>query len=167
MQATTKQLKACDDFATCCLCALFSPPIGHSLRVKISVAQLICVPKKLLNLRILNIRYWLTLPQKNKGILRGVKFTPDVQGPSCARLTTAEDPTHRSACQCEHSRTRQLSGESYDEWVQEMVGMKTMLGRWANVSDFDIFGMRAPRLKPGDNRQLDVSSLTRRREVRS
>ena len=46
---------------------------------------------------------------------------------------------------------------SYEEWVQEMVGMRTMLAKWANVSEFDIFGMRAPRLKPGDNRQFDVS----------
>ena len=54
-------------------------------------------------------------------------------------------------------RSRQMQGESYEEWVQEMVGMRTMLAKWANVSDFDIFGMRAPRLKPGDNRQFDVS----------
>ncbi|XP_037086439.1 chitin deacetylase 1-like [Pollicipes pollicipes] len=52
--------------------------------------------------------------------------------------------------------SRGLAGESYDAWVQEMVGMRSMLGNWANVSEFDIFGMRAPRLKPGDNRQFDM-----------
>ncbi|XP_043203997.1 chitin deacetylase 1-like [Amphibalanus amphitrite] len=52
--------------------------------------------------------------------------------------------------------SRQLQGQTYEEWVQEMVGMRSMLAKWANVSEFDIFGMRAPRLKPGDNRQFDV-----------
>ena len=46
-----------------------------------------------------------------------------------------------------------------------MVGMKTMLAKWANVSDLDIFGMRAPRLKPGDNRQFDVSQRCMRLSV--
>ena len=57
----------------------------------------------------------------------------------------------------DRARSRQLQGKTYEEWVQEMVGMRTMLAKWANVSEFDIFGMRAPRLKPGDNRQFDVS----------
>ena len=55
----------------------------------------------------------------------------------------------------ECSRTRQLAGKSHEEWVQEMVGMRAMLAKWANVSG--ISGMRAPGLKPGGNRHFDVS----------
>lgn len=35
--------------------------------------------------------------------------------------------------------------------------MQYMLERWANVSALDIFGVRAPRLKPGGNEQFYVS----------
>ena len=37
--------------------------------------------------------------------------------------------------------------------------MRTMLNLWANVSEFEVLGMRAPRLKPGGNEQFNVSLL--------
>jgi len=52
--------------------------------------------------------------------------------------------------------SRQLSAESYDEWVQEMVGMRSMLSKWANISTADMNGLRAPRLKPGGKSQYDM-----------
>jgi len=34
--------------------------------------------------------------------------------------------------------------------------MRTMLGLWANVSEYDILGIRAPRLKPGGNDHFNM-----------
>jgi hypothetical protein len=49
-----------------------------------------------------------------------------------------------------------LETESYEKWAQEMIGMKMILGKFANVSGEDIIGMRAPYLKPGRNAQYEV-----------
>jgi len=49
-----------------------------------------------------------------------------------------------------------LESESYEKWAQEMIGMKMILGKFANVSGEDIIGMRAPYLKPGRNAQYEV-----------
>lgn len=52
--------------------------------------------------------------------------------------------------------SRNLADEPYSEWIQEMVGMRSMLEKWANVSSYDVLGLRAPRLKPGYNNQYDM-----------
>ncbi|KAF0291691.1 hypothetical protein FJT64_010266 [Amphibalanus amphitrite] len=49
-----------------------------------------------------------------------------------------------------YSVTRTRSG------FKEMVGMRTMLNLWANVSEFEVLGMRSPRLKPGGNEQFNM-----------
>lgn len=51
---------------------------------------------------------------------------------------------------------RGLEREDYERWASEMVGMREILGRFANISGEDIIGMRAPYLKPGRNSQYEV-----------
>jgi hypothetical protein len=50
-----------------------------------------------------------------------------------------------------------LHNSDYDEWTNEMIGMREILRRYANVSIEDILGMRAPFLMPGRNPQYEVS----------
>jgi len=49
-----------------------------------------------------------------------------------------------------------LQREGYDTWAQEMVGIREILGKFANISSEDIIGMRAPYLTPGKNAQYEV-----------
>jgi len=49
-----------------------------------------------------------------------------------------------------------LETRSYETWAQEMLGMKEILLKFANISGEDIIGMRAPYLKPGRNAQYEV-----------
>lgn len=54
------------------------------------------------------------------------------------------------------SSERGLETQAYEKWSQEMIGMKYILERFANISGEDIIGMRAPYLKPGRNAQYEV-----------
>ncbi|GFX44483.1 chitin-binding type-2 domain-containing protein [Trichonephila clavipes] len=45
---------------------------------------------------------------------------------------------------------------SSDEWVEEVIGMKEILHVFSNVSREDVAGMRAPFLKAGGNKMLEV-----------
>ncbi|KAK2713074.1 hypothetical protein QYM36_011685 [Artemia franciscana] len=54
------------------------------------------------------------------------------------------------------SHSSRLEDAGYNEWVNEAVGMREMLRRWADVEKDDILGMRAPHLKPGRNAQYEV-----------
>ncbi|GIY16962.1 chitin-binding type-2 domain-containing protein [Caerostris extrusa] len=45
---------------------------------------------------------------------------------------------------------------SNEEWVEEVIGVKEILHNFANVSREDILGMRAPFLKPGGNKMLEM-----------
>ncbi|CAL8079007.1 unnamed protein product [Orchesella dallaii] len=54
------------------------------------------------------------------------------------------------------STAKGLEAESYEKWAQEMIGMKEILGKFANITGEDIIGMRAPYLKPGKNAQYEV-----------
>lgn len=54
------------------------------------------------------------------------------------------------------STAKGLENESYEKWAQEMIGMKEILGKFANITGEDIIGMRAPYLKPGRNAQYEV-----------
>jgi hypothetical protein len=49
-----------------------------------------------------------------------------------------------------------LQDKGYEEWVGEMIGMREILRHFANVSNSEINGMRAPFLKPGRNTQYKV-----------
>ena len=40
-----------------------------------------------------------------------------------------------------------------------MVGMREILGKFANISGEEVIGMRAPFLKPGRNAQYEVRKL--------
>ncbi|XP_002415832.3 chitin deacetylase 1 [Ixodes scapularis] len=44
----------------------------------------------------------------------------------------------------------------YENWTEEMVGMREILNRFGNVSKDTILGMRAPYLKPGGNEMLNM-----------
>lgn len=55
------------------------------------------------------------------------------------------------------STAKGLESESYEKWAQEMIGMKEILGKFANITGEDIIGMRAPYLKPGRNAQYEVN----------
>ncbi|CAO1383423.1 unnamed protein product [Diamesa tonsa] len=46
-----------------------------------------------------------------------------------------------------------LQDKGYEEWVGEMIGMREILRHFANVSNNEVNGMRAPFLKPGRNTQ--------------
>ncbi|XP_064481996.1 chitin deacetylase 1-like [Ornithodoros turicata] len=45
---------------------------------------------------------------------------------------------------------------TYENWTEEMAGMREILTRFGNVSKDTILGVRAPYLKPGGNRMLDM-----------
>lgn len=49
-----------------------------------------------------------------------------------------------------------LQDKGYEEWVGEMIGMREILRHFANISNSEINGMRAPFLKPGRNTQYKV-----------
>lgn len=49
-----------------------------------------------------------------------------------------------------------LQDKGYEEWAGEMIGMREVLKRFANISRSDIVGARAPFLKPGRNTQFKV-----------
>ncbi|GBN39416.1 hypothetical protein AVEN_140279-1 [Araneus ventricosus] len=48
------------------------------------------------------------------------------------------------------------SQASTEDWVEEVIGQKEIVHKFANVSREDILGMRAPYLKPGGNKMLEV-----------
>jgi len=54
------------------------------------------------------------------------------------------------------SSERGLELQDYERWASEMIGMREILGRFANISGEDIIGMRAPYLKPGRNSQYEI-----------
>ncbi|KFM73579.1 hypothetical protein X975_04617, partial [Stegodyphus mimosarum] len=45
---------------------------------------------------------------------------------------------------------------SYNDWVEEVIGMRDILHNFANVSDGDLLGMRAPFMKPGGNNMFSM-----------
>lgn len=49
-----------------------------------------------------------------------------------------------------------LQDKGYEEWVGEMIGMREILKHFANISNNEVNGMRAPFLKPGRNTQYKV-----------
>jgi len=49
-----------------------------------------------------------------------------------------------------------LEAQDYERWSQEMIGMREILSKFANISGEEIIGMRAPYLKPGRNAQYEV-----------
>lgn len=49
-----------------------------------------------------------------------------------------------------------LEDKGFEEWVGEMVGMREILKKFANISKSEVNGMRAPFLKPGRNTQFKV-----------
>ncbi|KAG7306036.1 hypothetical protein JYU34_008607 [Plutella xylostella] len=49
-----------------------------------------------------------------------------------------------------------LQDKGYEEWAGEMIGMREVLRRFANVSRAEVVGARAPFLKPGRNTQFKV-----------
>ncbi|CAG0887318.1 unnamed protein product [Darwinula stevensoni] len=49
-----------------------------------------------------------------------------------------------------------LENENYETWTNEMIGMRDILRRFANVSVEDLLGMRAPFIMPGRNAQYEV-----------
>ncbi|CAH0406911.1 unnamed protein product [Chilo suppressalis] len=54
------------------------------------------------------------------------------------------------------SQQQGLQDKGYEEWAGEMIGMREILRRFANVSRTEITGARAPFLKPGRNTQFKV-----------
>lgn len=54
------------------------------------------------------------------------------------------------------SQQQGLQDKGYEEWAGEMIGMREVLRRFANVSRTEIVGARAPFLKPGRNTQFKV-----------
>lgn len=54
------------------------------------------------------------------------------------------------------SQQQGLQDKGYEEWAGEMIGMREILGKFANVSRSEIVGARAPFLKPGRNTQYKV-----------
>lgn len=57
------------------------------------------------------------------------------------------------------SQQQGLQDKGYEEWAGEMIGMREVLKKFANVSRSEIVGARAPFLKPGRNTQFKVSGL--------
>lgn len=49
-----------------------------------------------------------------------------------------------------------LEDKPYDDWVDEMIGMREILKTFSNIAEKDVVGMRAPYLKPGRNTQFKV-----------
>lgn len=49
-----------------------------------------------------------------------------------------------------------LQDKGYEEWVGEMIGMREIMRSFANISNNEVNGMRAPFLKPGRNTQYKV-----------
>ncbi|KAK0095813.1 hypothetical protein PV326_007319 [Microctonus aethiopoides] len=49
-----------------------------------------------------------------------------------------------------------LEDKGYEEWVGEMIGMREILNRFANITRSEVTGMRGPYLKPGRNTQYKV-----------
>ena len=47
---------------------------------------------------------------------------------------------------------------SYDDWLAEMAGSRLITERFANISDQDIVGLRAPYLRVGGNTQFEMMS---------
>ncbi|XP_063376788.1 chitin deacetylase 1 [Cydia fagiglandana] len=54
------------------------------------------------------------------------------------------------------SQQQGLQDKGYEEWAGEMIGMREILNKFANVSRGDVIGARAPFLKPGRNTQFKV-----------
>ncbi|KOB68649.1 Chitin deacetylase 4, partial [Operophtera brumata] len=54
------------------------------------------------------------------------------------------------------SQQQGLQDKGYEEWAGEMIGMREILKKFANVSRAEIVGTRAPFLKPGRNTQFKV-----------
>lgn len=48
------------------------------------------------------------------------------------------------------------SKAKYENWTEEMVGMREILSRFGNISKESVLGMRAPYLKPGGNAMLNM-----------
>lgn len=55
------------------------------------------------------------------------------------------------------SQQQGLQDKGYEEWAGEMIGMREILKRFANITRGDVLGTRAPYLKPGRNTQYQVS----------
>ncbi|XP_068632474.1 chitin deacetylase 1 [Battus philenor] len=54
------------------------------------------------------------------------------------------------------SQQQGLQDKGYEEWAGEMIGMREILKKFANISRTEIVGARAPFLKPGRNTQFKV-----------
>nr|XP_037870242.1 chitin deacetylase 1-like isoform X2 [Bombyx mori] len=54
------------------------------------------------------------------------------------------------------SQQQGLQDKGYEEWAGEMIGMREILKKFANISRSEIVGARAPFLKPGRNTQFKV-----------
>jgi len=54
------------------------------------------------------------------------------------------------------SHRRNMEQMNYTEWVNEQIGMRSMLENFASIPKDEIVGMRAPALKPGRNAQYEV-----------
>lgn len=54
------------------------------------------------------------------------------------------------------SQQQGLQDKGYEEWAGEMIGMREILRKFANISRSEIVGARAPFLKPGRNTQFKV-----------
>lgn len=54
------------------------------------------------------------------------------------------------------SQQQGLQDKGYEEWAGEIIGMRDILKKFANVSRAEIVGTRAPFLKPGRNTQFKV-----------
>ena len=55
---------------------------------------------------------------------------------------------------------RNLQYENASIWKEEIEGQRNLLGELANIPAKDILGVRAESLKPGFNKQFEVSSFS-------
>ncbi|XP_061382748.1 chitin deacetylase 1 [Danaus plexippus] len=54
------------------------------------------------------------------------------------------------------SQQQGLQDKGYEEWAGEIIGMREILNKFANISRSEVVGTRAPFLKPGRNTQFKV-----------